>query len=163
MERSRRISVIVVALAAAVCATVANGEHSPLVSRPAIDISIGPTVQTLQTTVRHQQLVFGTARFTIRVSNPSLVRRAAVEVGDLLAPGCNRTIGPLAAGASIAYSCSAPNVLRSYKNVATVSAHQPQGVRDLTSVEAAATDTATSRVRVTTKVTAASGAPAFTG
>ena len=154
---------IVAALAAAVCAAVANGGDSPLVSRPAIDISIAPKVQTLQTTVRHQQPVFATARFTITVSNPTLVRRAAVEVDDLLAPHCDRTIGSLAAGATIAYSCSAPNVLRSYTNVATVSAHRPQGVRDLTSVQAAATDTATARVTVTTKVTAASGAPAFTG
>lgn len=154
---------IVAALAAAVCAAVANGGDSPLAARPAIDTSIAPKVQTLQTTVRRQQLVFGTARFTITVSNPSLVRLAAVEVDDLRAPLCNRTIGSLAAGASIAYSCSAPNVLRSYTNVATVSAQGPQGARDLTSVEAAVTDTATSRVRVTTKVTAASGAPAFTG
>jgi hypothetical protein len=163
MERSRRISVIVAALAAAVCAAVANGGDSPLASRPVIDISIRPKVQTLQTTVRHQQLVFGAARFTITVSNPNLVRRDAIEVDDLLAPRCNRAIGSLAARASISYSCSAPNVLRSYTNVATVSAHRPDGARDLTSVEAAVTGTATSRVRVTTKVTAASGAPAFTG
>jgi uncharacterized repeat protein (TIGR01451 family) len=163
MERCRRIPVIVAALAAAVCVSVANGADSPLVSRPAIDISINPKVQTLQTMVRHQQPVFGTARFTITVSNPSPVRLAAVHVADHLAPRCNRAIGSLAAGASIAYSCSAPNVLRSYTNVATVSTHRPQGVRNPTSVEAAVTDTATSQVRVTTKVTAASGAPAFTG
>ena len=164
MTSSRRISAMVAALGAAVvCAAVASGGPSPLASAPAIDISIGPKVQTLQTTVRQRKLVFGTARFTITVSNPSGVKLAAVEVADLLAPQCNRTIGSLAAGASIAYSCSAPNARKSYTNVATASARRPQGLRNLTSVTAAVTDTATSRVRVTTKVTAADGAPAFTG
>jgi uncharacterized repeat protein (TIGR01451 family) len=160
---SRRISVVLAALAAAVCAPVANAGDSRVASGPAIEIAISPKVQTLQTTVRHHKLVLGTATFRITVSNPGAVSLGGVKVTDSLSPRCSRSIGSLAAGASITFSCFRTNVGRSYTNVATVSGQPLKGVRDLTGVAAPVTATATSRVRVAVKVTSSGGVPAFTG
>ena len=89
-------------------------------SQPAIEIVSSPKVQTLETKVvakadarahaRRTTLVFGTARFTITVTNPSPVRLFGVTVTDPLSPACSRSLGTLAGGVSIAYSCSAANV-----------------------------------------------------
>jgi uncharacterized repeat protein (TIGR01451 family) len=58
--------------------------------------------------------------YEIVVENTGGVDLTDVKVTDLLAPGCARVIGPLAAGASQTYSCTAPNVLAGFTNIACV-------------------------------------------
>jgi uncharacterized repeat protein (TIGR01451 family) len=151
----------------------ATAAGSPVAaSRPAIEIVSSPRVQTVQTRIviradaktgtRTRTLMFGTARFTITVTNPSRVGLSGVTVTDPLSPGCNRRIGKLAPGTSITYSCSEANVRRSYTNVVTASGRS-QGVRNLTSARARVTATAASTVSVKAKVTAQGGVPSFTG
>jgi hypothetical protein len=113
--------------------------------------------------MRTPSLVFGNARFTITVTNPNPVRLFGVTVTDPLTPDCNRKIGILAPGVSIAYSCSAANVPRDYTNVVTVSGQRSKAVRILARAQATVTATAASTVRVTDKVTTQAGLPTFTG
>jgi uncharacterized repeat protein (TIGR01451 family) len=125
-------------------------------SHPAISIVSRPEVQTLETKIvatthaRRPALLLGTATFTITVANRSAFELTNVTVTDPLSPRCNRTIGTLAPGASIAYSCSAANVGRNYTNVVGVSA-QPNGEGDLTGTEATATATTATTVLVKPK------------
>jgi hypothetical protein len=173
-RRRARVSAVVAVLvvgATAVGAIVTLGSDATasrqLVPRShqAIAIVSSPKVQTLETKIvarshtRKPTLVLGTAKFTITVTNTNPVRLTSVTVTDPLSPGCNRNIGALAPGASIAYVCSAANVGRNYKNVLTVSGQRPAGARDLAAVQA----TATAKVTVKPKIRQRTRIPLFTG
>jgi uncharacterized repeat protein (TIGR01451 family) len=116
-------------------------------SAPAISITTTPTVQNVATRVverfdaktgkREASLLFGTATFTVTVANPGDVELDGVSVLDQAAPGCNRTLGALAAGASVSYSCQAPNVGRNLTNRMTVSGSTQDGSRTLATATAA--------------------------
>ena len=80
---------------------------------PAIDIQKSPDTQT----VDYDQ----TASFTIVVKNTGNVPLTDVEVTDLLAPDCDRSIGDLAVGAENTFTCSLVNVSSDFTNVAEVS------------------------------------------
>jgi uncharacterized repeat protein (TIGR01451 family) len=75
----------------------------------------------------------GTARFTITVTNTGNTVLTNVVVSDPLTPNCNRTsaqlpaLASLAVGATITYTCSRPNVTRSFDNVATATGTPPAG------------------------------------
>jgi len=43
-----------------------------------------------------------------------------VTVTDPLSPNCNKTIGTLAPGQAVSYTCTRPNVTASFNNVAVV-------------------------------------------
>ena len=62
----------------------------------------------------------GTANFEITVTNTGAVGLENVAVTDLLVPSCDNTIGSLAAGESISYTCSVSNVLTGFINTAAV-------------------------------------------
>src|SRR5262245_2157828 len=136
-------------VATAACAAVALGSEATA-ARPqaAIEVAIAPKVQTVATRIVAQagraKLELGTARFTITVRNPGPARLFGVTVTDPQSPACNRTIGTLAAGASIAYTCSAASVARSYENVVTVSSRRSSGARALARARATTTAAATS-------------------
>lgn len=80
--------------------------------RPAIEIEKLPDLQ--------QVAPGDTATFAIEVRNSGELDLLDVSVTDPLASGCDRVIGDLAVGASTTYTCTAPNVLVDFINVATV-------------------------------------------
>ena len=132
-------------------------------SRPAIGIVKSPKSQTLTTKVTSDTtstgatktvVHYGTAKFTIKVTNDGNVALHAVKVSDPSSPGCTRLIGSLAAGASKLYSCSRSAVASSFMNIATVVGTSPSGK------QVKATDHA--HVTVKVKTTSTSGAK-FTG
>ena len=85
-----------------------------------------------------QRPVNGVARFRITVTNTGNVRLRNVRVADPSTPGCNRRLGTLAAGASKTYSCTRPNVTKSFVNRAGVVGTAPNGRIRVTDVDAAA-------------------------
>ena len=84
-----------------------------------------------------QRPVNGVARFRITVTNIGNVRLRNVRVADPSTPGCNRRLGTLAAGASKTYSCTRPNVTKSFVNRAGVVGTAPNGRIRVTDVDAA--------------------------
>ena len=128
-----------------------------LASPPAISIVSSPTVQTLEPNVvatadgkthtRRPTVLFGTAKFTITVTNTDLVGLINVATTDPLSPGCSRRIGTLAPGVSVAYHCSAANVRRNYTNRVTVSGQSQKGARVLGDAKATASARATVKVK----------------
>jgi hypothetical protein len=85
-----------------------------------------------------QHAVNGVARFRITVTNIGNVLLRRVRVADPSTPGCNRRLGTLAAGASKTYSCTRPNVTKSFLNRAGVVGTAPNGRIRVTDVDAAA-------------------------
>jgi hypothetical protein len=106
-------------------------------SAPALSIVSTPTSQTVATKVisrldtrtekREPALLFGTATFTVTLANLGASELGAVSVADPASPSCDRTIGALAAGASVSYVCHAPNVGRDFINVLTASGSTQDG------------------------------------
>jgi uncharacterized repeat protein (TIGR01451 family) len=143
-------------------ATVATKPFLPP-ARPAIAIVKSPKSQTLTTKVTDSTTAsgatktvvhYGTATFTIKVTNDGNVTLHDVAVQDPSSPGCNHLVGSLAAGASKEYGCSRSAVAASYTNVATATGTSPTGKK------VSASDHAD--VTVTVKTTSTSGAK-FTG
>jgi uncharacterized repeat protein (TIGR01451 family) len=141
-----------------IVAAAIAGSSDATASRAVITISSTPTVQALDTTVVARldasrqkpvaALRFGTATFRVVVTNPGDVDLTEVTVDDLAAPGCNRNIGTLAAGASLAYVCRAPNIGRNFTNRLTASGLIPASARTLAGTTRA---TAATTAKVTVK------------
>jgi hypothetical protein len=116
-------------------------------SAPVLSIASTPTLQTVATKVvdrldtrtekRVPALLLGTATFTVTVANLGASELDAVSVVDPASPSCDRTIGALAAGASVSYVCHAPNVGRNFTNQMTVSGSTQDGSRTLATATAA--------------------------
>jgi hypothetical protein len=110
-------------------------------SAPALSITSTPTIQQVETKVvdrldarthtRVPALLFGTATFTVTAANPGGLELDGVSVVDPASPSCDRTIGVLAAGASLSYVCRAPNVGRDFTNQMTISGSTQDGSRTL--------------------------------
>jgi len=105
-------------------------------THPAITIVKNPKSQTVT--------VGNTATFKITVTNTGDVALTNVTVTDALSPNCNRTIGTLAPGASVSYSCTRPNVKSSFQNVAVTT-----GTAGATTVTARDTAPVTARAALT--------------
>jgi uncharacterized repeat protein (TIGR01451 family) len=159
-----RVSTALLAVAALAALGAEAAAASP---QGAIVVASSPKVQTVATRIaahaRRPVLVLGTATFTITVKNPGRSPLVGVTVSDPLSPACDRRVGTVAAGASIAYPCAAARVPRGYTNVVTVSALTVAGTRDLERAAAATTASAASVVRVRAKVASRAGVPLFTG
>ncbi|HEX4520371.1 MAG TPA: hypothetical protein VH063_12390, partial [Gaiellaceae bacterium] len=130
---------------------------------PRIAIVKSPKNQTLTTrlhTVKSANgsskttVTYGTAKFTIKVTNTGDVTLHNVHVTDPASTNCNKTIGTLASHASKTYSCTRTTVRSNFTNVATAHGTSPKGKN------VQATDHA--NVKVTIKTTSTSGAQ-FTG
>src|SRR5579862_212079 len=114
-------------------------------SKPRIGIVKSPKSQTLTTTIIKTATSttphYGTAHFTIEVTNRGNVRLTDVTVTDALAADCSRlgskNLGTLAPGASRTYSCSLGQVKRDFTNVAIASGKPPKGPRVTASDHAA--------------------------
>ncbi|HEY4348534.1 MAG TPA: hypothetical protein VGM80_13180, partial [Gaiellaceae bacterium] len=133
------------------------------VQLPRIKIVKSPKQQTLTTQIKTSRsksgvskttVNYGTAHFSIKVTNNGNVTLTHVKVSDPLSPGCNRTVGTLQAGASKTYRCTRPAVSSSYTNIATATGTSPKGTK------VKSTDHA--HVTVKVKTTSTSGAK-FTG
>jgi uncharacterized repeat protein (TIGR01451 family) len=132
-------------------------------AHPAIAIVKGPKSQTLTTKVTDSTTAsgatktvvhYGTATFTIKVTNDGNVTLHDVSVQDASSPECNHLLGSLAAGASKEYSCKRAAVAASYTNTATANGTSPTGKKV----------TATDHADVTVVVKTTSTHPAkFTG
>ena len=109
--------------------TVVRATTRAAVTVAAIEIVKGPNAQ---------RPVNGVARFRITVTNTGNVRLRNVRVADPSTPACNRRLGTLAAGASKTYSCTKPNVTKSFVNRAGVVGTAPNGRIRVTDVDAAA-------------------------
>jgi uncharacterized repeat protein (TIGR01451 family) len=81
-------------------------------THPAITIVKNPKSQTITSG--------GTATFTITVTNTGDVALTDVTVTDAQSPNCNKTIGTLAPGQAVSYTCTRTNVTASFNNVAVV-------------------------------------------
>jgi uncharacterized repeat protein (TIGR01451 family) len=79
-----------------------------IVAAPAIDIEKNPASQTVDSA--------GTAIFEITVTNEGNADLFDVNVTDALTPDCDRTIGTLAAGETMTYTCSLDNVTDDFTN-----------------------------------------------
>jgi uncharacterized repeat protein (TIGR01451 family) len=66
--------------------------------------------------------------FEIVVTNTGMVDLANVAVADIVVPACDNTVGDLAAGVSVSYTCTAANVTESFENEACVSGESSEGV-----------------------------------
>ena len=109
--------------------TTVRASARAAVTVAAIQIVKGPNAQ---------RPVNGVARFRITVTNIGNVRLRRVRVADPSTPGCNRRLGTLAAGASKTYSCTRPNVTKSFLNRAGVVGTAPNGRIRVADVDAAA-------------------------
>ena len=109
--------------------TTVRASAAAAVRVAAIQIVKGPNAQ---------HAVNGVARFRITVTNIGNVLLRKVRVADPSTPGCNRRLGTLAAGASKTYSCTRPNVTKSFVNRAGVVGTAPNGRIRVTDVDAAA-------------------------
>ncbi len=130
---------------------------------PKIAISKTPKEQTLTTSLKtapganganKTTVTYGTAHFTIKVTNTGDVTLHNVKVTDPSSPGCDKAIGSLASHASKTFTCTRSTVRSNFTNVATAHGTSPKGKQ----VEA--TDHA--NVKVTVKTTNSSPAK-FTG
>jgi uncharacterized repeat protein (TIGR01451 family) len=65
--------------------------------------------------------------FDIVVTNTGTVDLFNVVVSDILVPQCDRVIGSMAVGAIVTYTCTAPDVTRSFTNEACVSGEDGDG------------------------------------
>jgi uncharacterized repeat protein (TIGR01451 family) len=118
----------------------ANVSASPLKppAAPRIAIVKSPKSQTLQTQVEKTEsssgatkttVHYGTASFTIKVTNTGNTPLHNVTVSDPLTTGCDRNLGSMAAGASKTYNCSRSAVTASFTNVATATGTSPAGTK----------------------------------
>src|SRR5581483_8668428 len=94
--------------------------------KPKISISKDPKLQTLTATIvktsNGSTSKYGTAHFTIKVTNSGNVKLTAVTVQDALSPDCSRkNLGTLLPSASSSYPCTLTNVKRNFTNVAIAS------------------------------------------
>jgi uncharacterized repeat protein (TIGR01451 family) len=93
----------------------------------AVDVT-NPSIQIDKDPSSQQVVEGGTASFTITVTNNGDVELTDISVSDALAPDCDRTgLGPLAAGASIDYTCELDNVTADFTNSATATGTPPVG------------------------------------
>ena len=131
--------------------------------RPQIAIVKSPKLQTLTTRITKTKnahgaiataVTYGSAEFTIKVTDTGNTILEAVTVTDALSPDCNHSLGDLAPGASRTYTCMTASVKRNFTNVAIADGTSPKGTR------VKATDHAV--VKVTVKTTSTAGAK-FTG
>src|SRR5262249_25945528 len=126
---------------------------------PHIAIAKNPNDQTVTTKLttsagNKTTVTYGTAHFTIKVTNTGEVTLHGVTVNDPRSTGCNKGLGSIAPHRSKTYSCTKTTVTSNFTNVATATGTSPKGV------EVHASDSA--NVKVTTKTTSTSGAH-FTG
>ena len=87
----------------------------------------GPSIKVVKNPKSQTVAVGGTATFKITVTNTGDVALTDVTVVDQKSPRCSRTIGALAPGQSVSYSCTKPNVTAGFTNVIIATGTPPSG------------------------------------
>ena len=107
------------------------GSHpatGPVSDSDAADVDVvAPAIDIQKTPDSQQILSGGTADFTITVENTGDVALNNVAVSDALAPACDNTVGALAAGQTVSYTCSLAGVTADFTNTASVTGDDPAG------------------------------------
>jgi len=108
------------------------------VQKPNIAIVKDPKLQSLTTKIvttktangsANRAITYGTAQFTIKVTNTGNTVLDDVAVSDAMSPDCDRSIGSLALGASTTYTCTSTSVKRNFTNVAIATGESPNGTK----------------------------------
>lgn len=104
-----------------------NDPNSNLISdSDTADVVVAVASIDIQKTPENQTVTSGSdATFTITISNDGIFDLTAVVISDPLAPLCDSTIGDLAAGSTISYTCTLANVLADFTNTATAIGTDP--------------------------------------
>jgi uncharacterized repeat protein (TIGR01451 family) len=90
-------------------------------------IDINPSIEVLKDPDSQSIVSGNTVTFTIKVTNTGDTDLTNVTVSDPKSPGCDSTIGFLAAGASTTYTCTSPVLTAPLDNVATACGDPPFG------------------------------------
>ena len=104
---------------------------------PGIKVTKSPSSQTVTTKVDETKsstgskvtsVTYGTANFTIKVTNTGNTVLNNVTVKDAHTVGCDHSVSSLAAGHSITYTCKGL-ATSTFTNVAVASGQPPKGAR----------------------------------
>ena len=110
----------------------------PPVQKPRIAIVKDPKLQSLTTKIvttkaangaANRVVTYGTAQFTIKVTNTGNTVLDSVTVADAMSPDCDHSIGTLARGGSSSFSCTSQSVKRNFTNVAIATGESPNGTK----------------------------------
>ena len=118
---------------------------------------INPSISIAKSTLTSSVLAGGSVTFSITVTNTGDTALSNVAVTDPTTPSCARSIGTLAAGASVTYTCTSAALTESFTNVATATGHPVVGPDVTKSANASV-----SVVTTTTTSTTSTAAPAAT-
>jgi uncharacterized repeat protein (TIGR01451 family) len=114
---------------------------------------INPSINIGKTTATPSVTSGGTVTFSITVTNPGDTALSNVTVTDPTTPSCARSIGNLAAGALVTYTCTTDGLTASFINVASVTGKPVVGPDVSKSAEAGVTVVTTTTTTSTTTTT----------
>ncbi len=133
---------------------------------------INPSISIAKSTVTPSVLAGGSVSFSITVTNTGDTALSNVAVTDPSTPSCARSIGTLAPGAVVTYTCTTVALTESFTNVATVIGHPVVGpdvtksadasVSVVTTTTTTTSTTTTTTPTTTTTTTTTTAAPAST-
>jgi uncharacterized repeat protein (TIGR01451 family) len=102
---------------------------NPCIKRAPGDPKDQQTLNVNRSGSTNEVLEAGTAKFRITVTNTGAETLHNVQVTDPKSPGCNRSLGTMAPGASKTYTCQRTNVSAAYLNTSKVVGTSPSGAK----------------------------------
>jgi uncharacterized repeat protein (TIGR01451 family) len=136
---------------ASVTATPSVGPNVTSTDTEAITV-INPSINIVKSTTTPSILSGGSVTFSITVTNTGDTSLSNVAVSDPTTPGCARSIGNLASGASVTYTCTTDALTASFTNMATATGRPVVGPDVSKSGEAAITVVTTTTTTTSTTI-----------